>query len=114
MTPLFDIEEFASPAVTLPRVADRLPHPRASATTRPAPVNYWIRGVFRFSGGDHTRTVHGVGMNSRLDAEVATFVAYLQTEGFQFSEGRAVMIELLGVGADDGEQISISVGKDKR
>lgn len=45
-------------------------------------------------------------MSTRLEADAARFVAYLREEGFQFTEGRGYLIELLGIGADDGGRIS--------
>ncbi len=51
-------------------------------------------------------------MKTRLDADVARFVAYLTAEGWQFAEGRAALVEVLGVGADDGVQIRLSKGKE--
>jgi len=79
-----------------------------AAASTSKPVDYWIRGVFMFGDGERTRTVQAVGMRTHLDADVARFVAYLREEGFQFTEGRAVLVELLGVGTDDGVEIRLS------
>lgn len=81
-----------------------------AADAPPRPVEYWVRGMFRCGDRQYARTVQAVGMNTSLDADVARFVRYLTEEGFQFSEGRAYLVEVLGVGADDGVQIFLSGG----
>ena len=112
MIPLFDLEPLVTPR---PAVAMRPPRSgkaglesgRAAVVT-PTPVNYWVRGLFRCGDGQFTRTVQAVGMSTRLDDDVAKFVRYLEEEGFQFAEGRGYLIELLGVGTDDGGLIILS------
>ncbi len=51
-----------------------------------------------------------IGMSVRLDADVTRFVAYLNEHGWLFKEGCAVLVDLLGVGADDG-QILLDMGR---
>ncbi len=99
MAPLFDIE-----------AVERRDEQAEAKASRP--VNYWVRGRFHSGGGEQTHTVRAVGMSEHLDADVAKFVRYLTEEGFQFADGRAVLIELLGVGADDGAQIALSSGQE--
>ncbi len=110
MAPLFDVEAFARDDSGAPRHAPQKPAEKPIAIAQ-SPVNYWVRGVFRHGDGQRTRTVHAVGIGARLDADVARFVRYLTDEGFQFAEGRGYLIELLGVGADDGVQISLTRGR---
>jgi len=112
MTPLFDLGALArcpddDPAVA-PSARTRATKAAAATIAAPKPVDYWVRGVFRHGDGRFTRTVQAVGMRDRLDGDVARFVAYLTAEGWQFPEGRALLVELLGVGADDGVQIALS------
>jgi len=113
MSPLFDIEAFARRDE---QAKSRETRPAASRSPAKAkasrPVNYWLRGRFRSGGGEQTHTVRAVGMSEHLDADVGKFVRYLTEEGFQFADGRAVLIELLGVGADDGVQIALSSGQE--
>jgi hypothetical protein len=110
MMSLFDVDAFARAAESADaaRRADESKKQvaRAGIVAVATPVNYWVRGVFRCGDGQFTRTVQAVGMNTRLDADVAKFVRYLREEGFQFAEGRGYLIELLGVGTDEGVQIS--------
>jgi hypothetical protein len=77
-------------------------------TAAPKPVDYWVRGVFRSGHGEHTHTVQAVGMSPHLGADIARFVDYPRDHGFQFPEGRAVLMEVLGVGTDDGVTIALS------
>jgi hypothetical protein len=51
-------------------------------------------------------------MDTRRDAEIKRFVTYLADEGWLFVEGRAALVTLLGMGADDGEEIFL--GRDER
>jgi len=103
MASLFDVDAFA-------RAADNDDAPQRPAekpvAVVPKPVDYWVRGIFRHGDGQQTHTVRAVGMSTRLDANVARFVRYLTDEGFLFTEGRGYLLELLGVGADDGVHIS--------
>ena len=106
MMPLFDVEAYARrddpPAAPARPARERgaAKPPEQAAVAAPTPVDYWVRGVFRIGDGQMTRTVQAVGMSTRLDADMAKFVRYLTDEGFQFPEGRAVLIELLGTGTD--------------
>ncbi len=115
MVPLFDVEAFArddgdARALSPRHTASTGRNADTPAVAPSASVDYWVRGVFRHGDGQRTRTVHAVGIGARLDADVARFVRYLTDEGFQFAEGRGYLIELLGVGADDGVQISLTRG----
>lgn len=116
MTPLFDLG-------TVARRADgdlaKAANTRAGTTKTPLkappmagkPVDYWVRGVFRHGGKEATHTIRAVGMSDRLDADVAKFITHLTAEGWQFPEGRASLMEVLGVGADDGIEITLSRGQ---
>jgi hypothetical protein len=116
MIPLFDVEAFARPddapakRVARGRASDAAGARETAPAAASTPVNYWVRGVFRVGDSARTQTVHAVGMSATLDEDVGRFVAYLTREGFQLAEGRGALVELLGVGADDGVQISLSVG----
>lgn len=111
MTPLFDLESLTRPAE--PAASPRPARDRAATTKRttepvatPTAINYWVRGVFRRGDGQFIRTIQAVGMSTRIDTDVARFTRYLATEGFQFAEGRGVLIQLLDVGADDGSPLA--------
>lgn len=114
MTPFFDLDVFTRPddGAANPsqrsrnRPVSQMPEQETVAT--PTPINYSIRGVFRSGNEERPRTVQAVGMSTRLESDVATFVTYLRTEGFQFAEGRGTLIELLAVSADNGIDISVS------
>ncbi len=116
MTPLFDVEAFTRPNH---RPAKTASHARNTDTSRtpavapdaPKPVDYWVRGVFRHGDAQMTRTVRAVGMSTRLDGDVTRFVNHLKTDGWLFPEGRAVLTELLGIGADDG--VTMTLSRDK-
>jgi hypothetical protein len=109
MLPLFDLAGYARPDEVAPPVRRVAIEQKPQAFT-PTPVPYWIRGVFRFgSDEERTRTVTGQALSNRRDADIATFVDYLRAEGWLFPEGRAVMVELLGIGAEDGGTILLSV-----
>jgi hypothetical protein len=109
MTPLFDVEAHAATSTT-PALADagggRTSTGRGTGTSTAAPatpVPYWVRGVFRFGNGEeHTHTVDGVGMSNRLPDDAARFVAYLRESGWLFPQGRATLIEVLGIAAHHG------------
>ncbi len=109
MVPLFDIDAFARTDDGDKRAAPQKWAERPAAIA-PKPVDYWVRGVFKHGDRQRTRTVHAVGMSTRLDADIARFVRYLTDDGNQFAEGRGYLIELLGVGADDGVRIALSSG----
>jgi hypothetical protein len=109
MTPLFDLAGYQRPdeqhSARSPRRSTEQ-HPQSFA---PTPVPYWIRGVFRFaSGEERTRSVTGQAMSDRRDADIATFIDHLREEGWLFPEGRAVMVNLLGIGAEDGGAIFLT------
>jgi len=113
MSPLFDIEAFERRDEQAEARGTRPAASRSPAKAKASrPVNYWLRGRFRSGGGEQTHTVRAVGMSEHLDADVGKFIRYLTEEGFQFADGRAVLIELLGVGADDGVQIALSSGQE--
>ncbi len=112
MMPLFDIEAVPPPCKVSVK-ADRGGHKDTGpirATAMPSvSVAYWIRGVFRFGDGkERTRTVDGVGMRMQLSEDATRFVAYLGESGWLFPEGRAVLVETLGIAADDGGIIILS------
>lgn len=118
MAPLFDLEPLTrqvEPAASSRPARDRATRmqQRTEPAATPTPINYWVRGVFRCGDGQFIRTVQAVGMSTRIDADVARFTRYLATEGFQFAEGRGVLIHLLDVGAEDGSPLApaIEVGK---
>jgi hypothetical protein len=112
MTPLFDVQAFDPPATPHPparraRDASTAPGP----TPAPVAVSYKVRGVFRWGDGvERTRTVEGHSLRHRLNADIRQFADYLMREGWQFPEGRAAMVEFLGVWADDGAQLLVSGG----
>lgn len=111
MNPLFDVEALAGSADQIEATAKRTAASRP-ATKVPKAVDYWIRGVFRFGGGtESTHTVRAVGMSNHLDADVARFVRHLTDEGWLFTAGRATLVEVLGVGSDDGIEITLSRGQ---
>ncbi len=110
MLPLFDVDAFARADDDAAR-ADLQRPPEKPVAIVLKPVDYWVRGIFKHGDGQQTRTVRAVGMSARLDADVARFVHYLTDAGFPFAEGRGYLLELLGVGADDG--VSISFGGER-
>jgi hypothetical protein len=104
MAPLFDLAPLVHDAPE--ERAVRRPTKPPEAALPPYPIPYWIRGVFRFGNGhESTRTVAGQAMSNRRNANIVTFVDYLREEGWLFPEGRAVMVELLGIGGEDGGAI---------
>jgi len=116
MTPLFDVEAFTRPNHSPAKTASHGRNANTSRTPGVAPdaakpVDYWVRGVFRHGEAQMTRTVRSVGMSTRLDADRERFIDHLKTEGWLFPEGRAVLTELLGVGADDG--VTMTLSRDK-
>ncbi len=115
MAPLFDVEAFAASDDGAKAAGKRTATSRSvtkATANAPRPVNYWVRGRFRSGGGEQTHTVRAVGMSDRLDADVTRFVRYLTDEGWLFAAGRATLVEVLGVGADDGVQIALSSGQE--
>jgi hypothetical protein len=114
MAPLFDVEAYTrladdrSMATPVPMTAPRAAE--SARTPAPKPVDYWVRGSFRFGETERTRTLRAIGMSDRLEADVERFIAYLADQGFLFGEGRANLVQVLGVGADDGTKISLSLG----
>jgi hypothetical protein len=111
MTPLFDVQAFDRPTAPDPpargsRMTGSEPPPPPAT---PIPVSYKVRGVFRWGdGAERTRTVEGHSLRHRLDADIRLLADHLMRDGWQFPEGRAVMVEFLGVWADDGTQILVS------
>ena len=104
MTPLFDLAPLVHGAPE--ERAMRRPAKPPEPAPLPYPIPYWIRGVFRFGNGEErTRTVAGQAMSSRRNADIVQFVIYLREEGWLFPEGRAVMVQLLGIGGEDGGAI---------
>ncbi len=113
MDALFDLGALAPrPDDDLATAANTPIKAKSVSASAPKAVDYWVRGVFRFGGGkESTHTIRAVGMSQHLDADVAKFTTYLSAEGWQFPEGRATLVEVLGVGADDGMQIALSRGE---
>jgi hypothetical protein len=75
----------------------------------PTAVSSWIRGVFRYGDGEERiRSVAGQTLAHHRDADIERFTAYLMESGRLFPEGRAVLTELLGIGAYDGTEIHLS------
>jgi hypothetical protein len=107
MTPLFDLEPLTgrvAPAAGRRSTRENVAKPQQGDPPAPVPtpISYWVHGVFRCGDRQLTRTVQAVGMSTRIDADVARFVHYLAGEGFQLAEGRGILIQLLGIGTDDG------------
>ncbi len=113
MAPLFDIEAFERHDDQAEARGTRSAASRSPAKANSSrPVNFWVRGRFRSAGGvEHTHTVRAVGMSDRLDADMAKFVRYLTDEGWLFTAGRATLVEVLGSGAHDGIEITLSRGQ---
>lgn len=112
MAPLFEIEVFERRDEQAEARGTRPAASRSPAKAKASrPVNYWVRGRFSSGGEEQTHTVRAVGMSEHLDADVAKFVRYLTDEGWLFAAGRATLVEVLGVGADDGIEISLSRGQ---
>ncbi len=114
MTPLFDVEAFTrteDETADAARSGSRTITRDGTAAPSPTPVDYWVRGVFRHGDAQMTRTVRAVGMRTRLDADRERFIDHLKTEGWLFPEGRAVLTELLGVGAADA--VTMTLSRDK-
>jgi hypothetical protein len=106
MTPLFDLSGLTRPDEDLPARSSRRITTEPPPVFTPTPVPYWIRGVFRFGNGhESTCTVTGQAMSHRRNADIAGFIDYLREEGWLLPEGRAVMVELLGIGGEDGGAI---------
>jgi len=111
MIPLFNVEAFTrteDETADAARSASRTITGDDTSAPSPTPVDYWVRGVFRHGEAQMTRTVRAVGMSTRLDADRERFIDHLKTEGWLFPDGRATLIELLGVGADDGREIMLN------
>lgn len=113
MTPLFDLEPLAPAAdVTAPTINARGRRAdgrgREGAATSRTPVSYWIRGIFRFADGEERIcTVDAVGRGAQLADDAARFVSYLRESGWLFPEGRAMLVEPLGIAAHDGGLIVV-------
>jgi hypothetical protein len=103
-TPLFDL----APLTRAEPKEHPTSHRRARSSTpppapKPYPIAYWVRGTFRYMHGEErTRTVEGQAMSHRRDGEIETFIAYLRESGWLFPDGRAVLVKVLGVSAQDG------------
>jgi hypothetical protein len=116
MTPLFALEPFtAERDERAPR--SRAHHADTAQQTAPGdatrtPVSYTITGTFRFRDDrEHTRTVQGHTVSTRMEADIGLFVAYLCDAGWLFADGRAVLVRLLSVCTEDGVTIPIENGQ---
>lgn len=107
MTPLFDLAGYQQPDEDRPaRQSRRTATEQQPQVFMPTTLPYWRRGVFRFGNGEErTRTVTGQAMSNRRNADIVQFVDYLREEGWLFPEGRAIMVELLGIGGENGGAI---------
>jgi len=82
-----------------------------ATTGLPRPIAYLLHARFRCGAQGRIRTRQGVALDTRLNADVWRFIQRLKTDGWLFPEGRAMLIELLGVGADDG--VTMTLSRDK-
>jgi hypothetical protein len=107
MTPLFDLAPLMrdDPNERAVRRTVKSPEP----ALLPYPIPNWIRGNFRYtSGAERTRTVEGQALSHRRDSDIERFIGYLRENGWQFPDGRAVLVAVFGVGAHDGGTILLS------
>ncbi len=113
MTPLFALEPFAADRDAPRATRSRSHHADTAQQTAQAaatltPVSYTIAGTFRFRDErEHTRTVQGHTVSTRMATDIGLFVAYLRDAGWLFADGRAVLVQLLDVCTEDSVTIPI-------